>query len=156
MMDIPAAARTAAGFTLIELIAVLMITAILSIAIIPRMANHAAFDTRGFLDTTRASLQHARRVAIAQRRTICGTFAEGSLTFAQSSVNGAASCDQPMADPTGSGALVLSPPDGVSLEVSPATFTLDGLGRPSANVTVTIVGDVVRTLNIEAASGYVH
>lgn len=139
--------RAAAGFTLIELIAVLMLTAILSIVILPRMANQTTFDTRGFLDTTRATLQHARRVAIAQRRTVCGTFATGSLTFAQSSASGAASCDLPVPDPTGS---------GVSLDVSPADFKFDGLGRPSGVVTITIGGDVVRTLTIEAESGYVH
>ncbi len=148
--------RAAAGFTLIELIAVLMLTAILSIVILPRMANQTTFDTRGFLDTTRATLQHARRVAIAQRRTVCGTFATGSLTFAQNSASGAASCDLPVPDPTGSGVLALTPPKGVSLDVSPADFKFDGLGRPSGVVTITIGGDVVRTLTIEAESGYVH
>lgn len=149
-------AGATAGFTLIELIAVLLLTGILAIAVLPRMADRSAFDSRGFTDTTRATLQHARRVAIAQRRTVCGTYSGGTLAFTQSSTNGAAGCDLPLPDPAGNAALSLTPPSGVSLSTNPTSFTFDGLGRPNAAVTLTIVGDITRTLTIEADSGYVH
>ena len=149
-------AAATAGFTLIELIAVLILTAILGIVIAPRMATRSTFDTRGFADTTRSTLQHARRVAIAQRRTVCGNFASGSLSFSQSTVNGAASCNLALSDPSTGGTLSLTPPSGVSLGVTPASFTFDGLGRPSSAVAITITGDVTRSLTIEADSGYVH
>ncbi len=149
-------AGATAGFTLIELIAVLLLTGILAIAVLPRMADRSAFDSRGFSDTTRATLQHARRVAIAQRRTVCGTYSGGVLAFTQSSANGAAGCDLPLPDPAGNGALTLTPPSGVTLGVSPPGFTFDGLGRPNSAVTLTIAGDITRTLTIEADSGYVH
>ena len=64
--------------------------------------------------------------------------------------------DLPLPDPAGNAALSLTPPSGVSLSANPTSFTFDGLGRPNAAVTLTIVGDITRTLTIEADSGYVH
>lgn len=149
-------AHGSAGFTLIELIAVLILTAILSIAVVPRLAERRTFDTLGYADSLSAMLHHARRVAVAQRRTVCVGLAEATLSFAQSSKNGASSCDQSLPDPAGNGPLAIVVPDGASLLMEPAQFSFDGLGRPSSAVTFTIAGDITRTISIEADSGYVH
>lgn len=149
-------ARGSAGFTLIELIAVLILTAILSIAVAPRLAERRTFDTLGYADSLSAMLHHARRVAVAQRRTVCVGFADVTLSFSQSSTNGTSSCDQTLPDPAGNGPLAIVVPDGVSLLMEPGQFSFDGLGRPSSAVTLTIVGDITRSIVIEADSGYVH
>lgn len=147
--------RAAAGFTLVELVAVLILTAILGVVALPRMVQQSAFDSRGFADSTRAAVQHARRVAIAQRRTACASFDGVTLGFTQSSNFGGA-CDLPLADPAGSAPLSVRPPAGIQLTVSPAAFSFDPLGRPSAAVTLTISGAGSLVILVEADSGYVH
>ena len=53
-----------AGFTLVELITVMILVGILAVVAIPRMIVRT-FDERGFHDAVKAAVQHARRVAVA-------------------------------------------------------------------------------------------
>jgi MSHA pilin protein MshC len=65
-----------AGFTLVELITVMILVGILSVVAIPRMIDRT-FDERGFHDAVKAAVQHARRVAVASRRYVCVTTTAG-------------------------------------------------------------------------------
>lgn len=59
------------GFTLIELIMVLVLLGVLAAVMVPRMMTPADFGARGFYDETLALLRYAQKTAIAQRRTVC-------------------------------------------------------------------------------------
>jgi MSHA pilin protein MshC len=65
------------GFTLIELITVMIVVGILAVAAMPRFFDNV-FDERGFHDAVKAAVQHARRVAVASRRYVCVTTTPGS------------------------------------------------------------------------------
>ena len=68
--------RAARGFTLVELITVMILVGILAFAIVP-VFNNRTFDERGFSDAVRSALQHARHVAVASRRHVCVAVAAG-------------------------------------------------------------------------------
>src|SRR5665647_363876 len=72
------------GFTLIELIMVMVMLGVLAVFAAPRIFNSDDFYARGFHDETLALLRYAQKTAIAQRRTVCVSFApkEVSLTIA--------------------------------------------------------------------------
>ncbi len=72
-----------------------------------------------------------------------------SLTYPTAPLSGAA-----VQQPPGTSAFSISAPSGVTL--SGTSFTYSALGKPTAGTTVTITGDVVRTLTVEAETGYVH
>ena len=63
-------ARLSSGFTLVELIIVLVLTGILAVVAMPRFFDHT-FDEAGFHDGVKAAIQHARRTAVASRRFVC-------------------------------------------------------------------------------------
>lgn len=148
--------RAARGFTVVELIATIVIVGIVAAVALPRFSGRHGFEARGFTDQVVASLQYARQVAIAQRRTVCAAFTGGmTLTLTRASTVGGA-CDRALTTPAGGAAYTLTAPAGVAL--AGADFTFDAQGRASAGGNVTINGgaDGSFTVAVDAESGYVR
>ncbi len=59
------------GFTLIELIMVMVVVGILSVFVAPRFFDANVFKSRGFADQVQAALRYAQKEAIAQHRNVC-------------------------------------------------------------------------------------
>lgn len=151
------------GFTLIELIAVMLIVGVLAIAAIPRFLDQNIFDTRGYSDQALAMLRYAQKVAIAQHinvfvnvdaasRTICLTYGAADPTCgnAPGVVNVLNPADQKRFSKTAS--------TGASFSASPS-FSFSALGRPSpdAQVSFDITGNgTTYTITVERETGYVH
>ncbi|MCZ7563963.1 MAG: prepilin-type N-terminal cleavage/methylation domain-containing protein [Burkholderiales bacterium] len=142
--------RASRGFTLAELVAGILIAAILA-AGASALFSRLTFETAGFADQLRSTVAYAQKVAIAQRRTVFVVTTAGSAAACYD-----AGCATPIASPTGS-ALVLTAPSGVT--VSPATsFSFNGLGQPSfgAALTLSVTGDGARSFTVEPDTGYVR
>ena len=162
-----AARQAQAGFTLIELVMVILILGVLSAYAAPRMFNSGDFYARGFHDETLSILRYAQKAAIAQRRTVCVDFVQGppaKVTLAIASVNGALTCNTALAwpnkscaGPFGSTACIeaKSGIGYVSVPIIPLTF--NGLGKPSAGQVITVSGGTSTfTETVEAETGHVH
>ncbi|WP_317205627.1 type II secretion system protein [Janthinobacterium sp.] len=59
-----------AGFTLVELIAVMIIAGILAAFAMPRFFERKLFDARNYADQSKAMLRYAQKIAIAQNRSV--------------------------------------------------------------------------------------
>ena len=146
------------GFTLAELIAVILIVGILSVSA-TAFFGRGSFDTAGYADLAQAQVTYARKVAIAQRRTTTVTIGANTISL---TVCTDAACTSSVAvpSPSGSGGFTSTAPSGVTISTSPNTpsFTYDALGRPSfaGNVVVTISGSGSYPFTIEQETGYVH
>lgn len=159
--------RSMHGFTLLELIVVIMLLGILSVYAAPRLFNTTDFDAFGFHGETLAYLRYAQKTAIAQRRTVCVAFSASSVTLTISSTPATYDCATvgALTGPKGeSRPVTLNARSGVTFSSLPTNFYFDGLGQPvttagtgAAQSTQTFqVSGVAKSITVETATGYVH
>ena len=155
------------GFTLVELILVLVILGVLSVYALPRMFDTKAVYARGFHDETLGHLRFAQKTAIAQRRTVCVTFTSTTVTLAIALDAATFNCTTPgttLAGPKGTtGATVsLTAQRDAAFAAVPTNFNFDGLGQPITDTGAAVatqtfaVTDSGRTITVETATGYIH
>lgn len=141
-----------AGFTLVELIMVMVIVAVLAVAVAPRFYDVNVFQSIGFADQVQATLRYAQKVAIAQRRYVCATFtaspARLALTIGTADACGATALNLP-----GDAVNYIDAPSGVTFSMTPASVYFNALGRPDAAALATVG---TTTITVEAETGYVH
>ena len=152
------------GFTLIELIIVIVILGVISIYAAPRILDTNIFNQRGLYDETIALLRYAQKTAIAQRRTVCVTFgaANASLTMATSAtVNGCAAAT-PLSGPKGEVPAAVTGRGTASYAATPTVLNFNGLGKPVDNTgndlatqTITVTGGPA-DITVQAVTGYVQ
>ncbi len=172
----PAGALGVRGFTLIELVMVIVLVGVLAVYAVPRMISSSDLNARGFHDSTLAYLRYAQKTAIAQRRTVCVVFnstvdtscvatatAATTATLCMASAAGATGCDQQLIGPRGEKPGTITAEPGVTYSTPPLTLHFDGLGQPLSDAGVPLttartiqVSNVVNTATVEAVTGYVH
>lgn len=139
----------AKGFTLVELIMVIVVVGIISVVALPRFSDRSEFQARGFQDETKSLLRYAQKAAIAQRRNVCVALAATGVTLTiDNTVPPDGNCDVPLALPSPARG-------GTGLTPSIAGFTFQPLGDTdrAANITVLIAG---ATITVDFRTGYVY
>jgi MSHA pilin protein MshC len=166
-----------AGFTLVELVTVLIIVGILAVVAIPRFMDRT-FDERGFHDAVKAAAQHARRVAVASRRFSCvivsvGAGSSGIVELRRDATVpesvGTVGCTTsitgvPITLPApgrGCATNQVCAPSGVSLLAGSSSLLIfDPLGR-SVDSSKAVQGGIIKTsnqadINVQPETGYVQ
>jgi MSHA pilin protein MshC len=128
------------GFTIVELITVIIILGIVAVAALPRFTGIDSFNEFAAADQVKAALRYAQKTAIAAHSNVTVTITTADPPACTTNMTGwAISCALPA---------------GVALGGTLAP-TFDSMGRPVPNATAnTVVGGT--TITIEAETGYVH
>ena len=152
------------GFTLLELLVVILIIGILGTVGVSRFFGKDAFDELAFFDESLAAARYAHKLAIATRCDVLVDFDGTGFSIEQWSVCSPASHSGPTTavrhPASKSGGFVSMAPANIT--VSAATFYYDGFGRPrdvisGALITAVTTIDVgSRTMEIEPQTGFTH
>lgn len=158
------------GFTLVELIVTMIIIGILAFVALPRFNLLRGFDEIGYRDRVKATLEYARKSAVAQRRYVCVERTGSNLTLTIDKDipenKSAAACPREqnlnLAGSDGNG---VAPHGSTTILGTSATYVVfDALGRPwtvtsasaSSSAAFTVHGDSDHLITVEAETGYVY
>ena len=141
------------GFTLVELILVMVIAGILAAVAVPRMVGRTSFDTRGFADQLSATVRFAQKLAVSQRRDVSVRLTAGDATLCYD-----AACATLAPGPGGEKPYTITAPDQVAIASPLAVLTFDRGGRPNlaAQLAIQVTGSNTHTIRVEQETGYVH
>lgn len=135
------------GFTLVELILVIVVLGILAAVVGPRFFDRQTFDDRLFYEEALAAVRHAQKLALASG---CRTQVQldSSLRLRR-----AAGCGSGLYTASVPGADDLPVPENISLSGNTFPVTFDSLGEAEAAAAVTIGGHVLR---VHAPAGWIE
>lgn len=74
--------RRSAGFTLVELVMVMLIVGILAVYVAPKMLDLTAWRLRAFADELQAQSMAMQRLSLTQRRPVVATITGTGISFA--------------------------------------------------------------------------
>lgn len=150
------------GFTLVELIAILLMVGVLAVVAMPKLDGALALRNDTARDEVLSALRYASATAQSHRRLVCADVGTTAVTLRIASARPASTCDSALAGPDG-GTSYTSNAGGASFAVSPSgtmyfqpdgRVTSDGAGSSASARTVTISG--ASSISVGGEGGYVR
>ncbi|MGF6271694.1 MSHA pilin protein MshC [Massilia sp. UYP11] len=156
--------RRQAGFTMVELVTVMVLVGVLAAIGIPRLMGGNSINAVVFGDQVASALRTAQKSAVAKRRIVCVTTFERRIELRISTAGGAAACNLQL-DGAGDGTFD-STDDKISMNnPQPALFfrpdgtiaaTAGGAPLEGFDVTVSDASGVRRTIHVDGRTGLVN
>lgn len=163
------------GFTLVELIMVMIMVGVLAVFALPRFFDRLTFDELAFHDQTKSMLRYAQKLAVAQNRSVFVRLNGSSVALCYDS-----GCSSHVAPPSGRGSgaaacgndadwFCEAPPSGVTYSSPNTLFYFSAHGKPynpgdtvlnstfttQLAITITSSGST-RVIYVEQETGHVH
>ena len=148
------------GFTLVELIVVIVLVGFVALIAAPRFFSQPTFDAARFHEASISAVRYGQKVAVAQRTNVYVVTTVSSVALCYNT-----SCGSLVQSPGDNTAFVINAPNNITL--AGTSFSFNALGQPgdtaappvplAVNTTLTINGDgTSRQIVVERETGYVH
>ena len=142
------------GFTLPELIAVIVLISILSAVALPKLQGALSFKDDGWRDQVVAALHYAHKSAVSHRRLVCATVNASTVTLSIASTNPATACNTALTGIDGGTAVANANGAAATASIAPSgVIYFQPSGRVSTDGAGTVV--VVRTIGMAGQSSIV-
>jgi MSHA pilin protein MshC len=136
---------TARGFTLVELITVIVILGILSVFVLPRFLNSDRFEARTVQEQLISAARQAQQLAMDK----------GTAAAVQLAVDNTNKRIRITYNEGGAQTIDYAVPAGITLVSTAANVSYNGLGDVATAINISILGAGTRNVCIES-SGYAH
>lgn len=156
------ALRAQRGFTLAELVGVLILVSVLAAVALPRLDSIGAWRSDAWREQVLGSLRHARALAQGHRRLVCVNVATGTVDLSIAADHPASACSATVAGPDGQAAFAHDA-SAVATTLTPAgtlyfqpsgRVTRDGAGLTPVNATIAIDGEA--SIGVVGETGHVE
>jgi prepilin-type N-terminal cleavage/methylation domain-containing protein len=155
--------RSARGYTMVELVVVLVLVGILAAMAVPKFNAALSARDEGWRDALVSGLRYAQKSAVSHRRLVCMDLGASTITLNIASANPATSCNTALQGPENSTNVFATASTSPGTAVSPAgtlyfqpdgRVTSDGAGNTAANRTITANG--IASISIVGETGHVE
>jgi MSHA pilin protein MshC len=141
------------GFTLVELVMVIVLLSIMSAVALPRFFERSTFQERAAFDDTLNSIRYAKKLAVA---TNCQTQFQSTANSYQimtDNICNAGVFTTQVRNPVTNQLGLTDNLSGLAISAVPANITFFPLGNASSDATITVAG---RTIQIDAETGFIR
>lgn len=127
------------GFTMVELITVIVILGIISVVALPRLFDNNMFESRAAADQVKSALRYGQKVAVARHAPVA--------------VSVSAAAEQDCSPNLQGGTVSCLIKNNVAVDQAlPWVVVFDRMGRPAAAASIKVG---TTTINVAAETGYV-
>jgi MSHA pilin protein MshC len=151
------------GFTMIELIVVLVLLGIVSVYAMPKLMSAISMQDDAWRDELVGALRFAQKGAVARRRLTCVNITNTTIAITSASTNPASSCASAINGPDGSATFATAANGNAVTTVSTpgviyfqpdGRVTTDGAGANAATRTISATG--VTAITVFGETGHVE
>lgn len=136
------------GFTLIELVIVILLLGILAAVAVPKFFNLSDYRERAAYDVVAGAVRYAQKLAVASGCPVQVNITANSYALQQHVTDCTTGAFATISNHPVTGNVIT----GVNLVSIPNTFIFDAMGRSSMTATVTVGS---KTINVIRETGYV-
>lgn len=153
--------RRLRGFTMVELITIMIILGILAAVALPRLDSATSFRSLEFRDRVIAALRYAHKTATSHRRLVCATLTPTSAALTiDETVPKNGTCDGGLTIPGGTTSSISATQDGFGSAPTPSTLYFQPDGRVTSDISGNTITDFANTVDgstvvVRGATGYI-